>query len=212
MRPAATIATETAGLMWQPEIGPTAYAIAVTARPNANAMPTMFTAVAPVPPVPIVAAPQPTSTSTAVPNASARYLRAAPFIFPSIAAQDEARGPDAVKLYRLPSPIRRIGAEPRRGASRGRRRDRGTQFFSAGQADKVPDNPFESTARPLSCRPPRVEEAPHAPLLLQCPGRIRSRRRRGGRGAARCRGRPGRGAGHRGGTPRRASGRARHRA
>src|SRR5215204_3108394 len=120
-------------------------------------MPTMFTAVAPVPPVPIVAAPQPTSTSTAVPNASARYLRAAPFIFSSIAAQDEARGPGAVKLYHLPSRLRRIGAEPRQGASRGRPRDGGTRFPSAGQVDKVPDDPFESTARPRSCRPPRVE-------------------------------------------------------
>src|ERR1700737_5189858 len=46
----------------------------VTARPNANAMPMTLTAVAPVAWVPITTAPQPTSTRTAVPMSSAKYL------------------------------------------------------------------------------------------------------------------------------------------
>src|ERR1700674_1918288 len=45
----------------------------VTASPNAKAMPMTLTAVAPVAWVPIAAAPQPTSTRTAVPISSAKY-------------------------------------------------------------------------------------------------------------------------------------------
>src|SRR6266536_6051852 len=46
----------------------------VTVSPNAEAIPMTLTAVAPVAWVPIAAAPQPTSTRTAVPISSARYL------------------------------------------------------------------------------------------------------------------------------------------
>src|SRR3954464_9150084 len=73
MRPADTIATVTAGLMWQPEIGPIPYAIMVTASPNEKAIPRISTKVRPST-LPVAAAPQPTSTSTAVPSASAAYF------------------------------------------------------------------------------------------------------------------------------------------
>src|SRR5262249_32017618 len=79
MRPAATIDTVTAGLMWQPEIGPIAYAIAVTARPKAKALGRRPPGAALTQP-PIATDPQPISTRTAVPIASARYFLSASLI------------------------------------------------------------------------------------------------------------------------------------
>jgi hypothetical protein len=70
-----------AGLIWQPEIGPIAYAIATTASPKANAIPNIpipggafsSTAVGMVVPL-TTAAPQPNNTKAKVPMSSAKYF------------------------------------------------------------------------------------------------------------------------------------------
>src|SRR6266852_4702356 len=59
----------TAGLMWQPETGPRAKAMAINASPNANATPT-FPTWEPA----ITAVPTPARTRTNVPNNSAAYF------------------------------------------------------------------------------------------------------------------------------------------
>src|SRR6266852_4487284 len=59
----------TAGLMWQPETGPRAKAMAINASPNANATPT-FPTWEPA----ITAVPTPAKTRTNVPNNSAAYF------------------------------------------------------------------------------------------------------------------------------------------
>src|SRR5450755_707693 len=67
-RPATARPTVTAGLMWQPEIGPIAYAIATSAKPNASEMPSGPSACPSN-----TAEPTPTNTSTNVPTSSAKY-------------------------------------------------------------------------------------------------------------------------------------------
>src|SRR5579864_2629200 len=69
MRRLTTIPRVTAGLMWQPEIGPTANAMASRASPNAMATPTLPT-FAPA----ITAVVSPAKTRTNVPNNSAAYF------------------------------------------------------------------------------------------------------------------------------------------
>jgi hypothetical protein len=62
--------------MWQPLVPPIVYAIATTARPNANAVPTTVadrTGSFEVQPR-LTAVPHPISTSTIVPNISAIYF------------------------------------------------------------------------------------------------------------------------------------------
>src|SRR5215472_12566450 len=73
IRSAAHIAAVTAGLMWQPETGPIAYAIAITVSPNASATGRIPTGNA-VPNPPTETAPQPTRTSVAVPRSSHNSL------------------------------------------------------------------------------------------------------------------------------------------
>ena len=62
-----------AGLMWQPDTPPIAYAIATTARPNATAVPTTAAVFSSAHPSE-TAAPQPRNVSTNVPTNSARYF------------------------------------------------------------------------------------------------------------------------------------------
>src|ERR1700733_294593 len=69
-RPATTRPTETAGLRWQPEMCPMAYAMVSTVRPKANETPSR-----PIPtlgkPAARTALPQPPKTSQNVPKSSA---------------------------------------------------------------------------------------------------------------------------------------------
>src|SRR6478752_4682299 len=69
MRRLTTIPSVTAGLMWQPEIGPTAKAMASRESPNAMATPTL-----PTWPPAITAVVKPAKTRTNVPNNSAAYF------------------------------------------------------------------------------------------------------------------------------------------
>src|SRR6266853_4450809 len=69
MRPLTSIPRVTAGLIWQPEIGPTAKAMASRDSPNASATPTLPT-FAPA----ITAVVSPAKTRTNVPNNSAAYF------------------------------------------------------------------------------------------------------------------------------------------
>src|SRR5215467_12548653 len=69
MRPLTSIPRVTAGLIWQPEIGPTANAMASRESPNAMATPTLPT-FAPA----ITAVVNPAKTRTNVPNNSAAYF------------------------------------------------------------------------------------------------------------------------------------------
>src|SRR5215472_39086 len=69
MRPLTSIPRVTAGLIWQPEIGPTAKAMASRDSPNAMATPTLPT----FPPA-ITAVVNPAKTRTNVPNNSAAYF------------------------------------------------------------------------------------------------------------------------------------------
>src|ERR1700704_1046868 len=69
IRPLTNMPSVTAGLMWQPEIGPTANAMASKERPNAMATPTLPT-FAPA----ITAVVSPAKTRTKVPNNSAAYF------------------------------------------------------------------------------------------------------------------------------------------
>src|SRR5579864_3866345 len=69
MRRLTTIPRVTAGLIWQPEIGPTANAMASRESPNAMATPTLPT----FPPA-ITAVVKPANTRTNVPNNSAAYF------------------------------------------------------------------------------------------------------------------------------------------
>src|SRR6185312_7381002 len=69
MRRLTNIPMVTAGLMWHPEIGPTANAMASRESPNAMATPTLPT----FPPA-ITAVVNPAKTRTNVPNNSAAYL------------------------------------------------------------------------------------------------------------------------------------------
>src|SRR4051794_15383753 len=70
MRRETSSPSVTAGLMWQPETGPTAYAIASSESPNANATP-RFPILSPA----TTAAPTPPKTSTNVPTHSAPARR-----------------------------------------------------------------------------------------------------------------------------------------
>src|SRR5436190_19557262 len=70
MRPATTSPTDTAGLRWQPEIGPIAYAIVRTVKPKASETPSQ-----PTWPPASTAVPHPPSTSQNVPIASAKSTR-----------------------------------------------------------------------------------------------------------------------------------------
>ena len=73
MRPDAHTAAVTDGLRWHPDTGPMAKAIAVTVMPKVMPMPMKpIGAAAPNPSATIDA--QPISTSTAVPNTSAKYF------------------------------------------------------------------------------------------------------------------------------------------
>src|SRR6185437_8952285 len=69
MRRLTNIPKVTAGLMWQPEIGPTANAMASRESPKAKATPTLPT----FPPA-ITAVVNPANTRTNVPNNSAAYF------------------------------------------------------------------------------------------------------------------------------------------
>src|SRR6185437_3715723 len=69
MRRLTSIPIVTAGLMWQPEIGPMANAMASRESPNARATPTLPT----FPPA-ITAVVNPANTRTNVPNNSAAYF------------------------------------------------------------------------------------------------------------------------------------------
>src|SRR6476469_4846300 len=75
----------TAGLMWQPETGPMAYAIASSERPNASAIPRL-----PILSPAMTAAPTPPKTSTNVPrhSAPARLIGISPS-FPSLRTDEE---------------------------------------------------------------------------------------------------------------------------
>src|SRR5664279_2914717 len=81
-RPPATSPTDTAGLKWPPEMGPTAYAIVSTVRPNASATPAN-----PIPRFGNAAAstalPQPPITSQNVPKNSAVARLVNDICFPS---------------------------------------------------------------------------------------------------------------------------------
>jgi hypothetical protein len=61
-----------AGLIWQPEIPPIAYAMATTERPKAIAVPT--TDAVSTPQFRLTAAPHPKNVSTNVPTISAKYF------------------------------------------------------------------------------------------------------------------------------------------
>ena len=75
IRPAVNTPRLTAGLMWQPEIGPMPYAIAISAKPKAKAMPSTPMPLGwPILPA-ITAAPQPKNTRVKVPMNSAKYFR-----------------------------------------------------------------------------------------------------------------------------------------
>src|SRR6185503_2508964 len=77
MRPAAQTPRLTAGLMWQPEMGPIPYAAPIRAKPKAIAMPRMPT-LSPA----TTAVPQPKNTRMKVPTSSAKYF----FMIPPKAA------------------------------------------------------------------------------------------------------------------------------
>src|SRR5579863_388916 len=142
IRPAANMPRLTAGLMWQPEMGPMLYAAPISANPKAKAMPTTPT-LSPA----TTAVPQPNNTRMNVPTNSAKYLFMGTAPFPTLAA------PPRQAMERAPGkPNVRLRDKAHRQTGKGNRPEFGR---ARGNSQDFP-------ARPPACHPiPQSEKASH---------------------------------------------------